>query len=163
MKDYTSHALRAANEDDLEAVAGIWHRGWLDAHLGRVPEALVEHRQPEHFVGLVRKRIPLTTVAIDGDQVVGFVTVHDEEVEQIYVAAAARGGGVADALLRHAEEKIATRGAAAWLAVVAGNTRARRFYERNGWRDGGALEYAAEVSGGTISVPCRRYEKVLAR
>jgi hypothetical protein len=53
---------------------------------------------------------------------------------------------------------IATRFAAGWLAVVAGNARARRFYERNGWRDAGAIDYAAEIRGGTLPVPCRRYE-----
>lgn len=163
MEEYTSYALRAANPGDVEAIAGIWYRGWLDAHIGRVPEALVEHRQPVHFHELATKRVPLTTVATDVDRVVGFVTVHDDEVEQIYVDAAARGGGVANALLRHAEEGIASRFDAAWLAVVAENARARRFYERNGWRDGGAFDYTAEASGGTILVPCRRYEKGLAR
>lgn len=95
------------------------------------------------------------------DRVAGFVTIHDDEVEQIYVAADVRGGGVAGALLRHAEQSIAERFDTAWLAVVADNARARRFYERNGWRDGGACDSAAEASGGTILVPCRRYAKPL--
>ena len=51
----------------------------------------------------------------------------------------------------------------AWLAVAAGNARARRFYERSGWRDAGAFDYAAEIAGGTIAVPCRRYERRLGR
>ena len=161
MESYRSYALRAATPEDAEPIAGVWYAGWLDAHLGRVPEALVAHRRPSDFPALAASRIPLTTVAVEGDRVIGFVTVHDDEVEQIYVAAEARGGGVAIALLRHAEEHIASRYGAAWLAVVAGNDRARRFYERNGWRDGGAFDYEAEAAGGTIAVPCRRYEKEL--
>ncbi|HET8645160.1 MAG TPA: GNAT family N-acetyltransferase, partial [Vicinamibacteria bacterium] len=98
-----------------------------------------------------------------GGAVVGFVTVIDDEVEQIYVARGARGTDVANALLRHAEEEIAGRYEVAWLAVVTGNARARRFYERNGWQDAGRLDYQAEVAGGTIPVPSRRYEKRLAR
>jgi hypothetical protein len=42
-----------------------------------------------------------------------------------------------------------------------GNARARRFYQRQGWTDAGPLAYPAEVSGGTVSVLCRRYEKRL--
>ena len=91
MKAYTSYALRPATSADISAIADLWYRGWLDAHLGRVPDALVEHRRPEHFTGLAASRIPLTTVAKDGDRVIGFVTVHDDEVEQIYVDADARG------------------------------------------------------------------------
>lgn len=159
MKAYTSYALRAAVPADVESIAKVWYRGWLDAHVGHVPDALVEHRRPADFPVLAESRIPLTTVAFDGERIIGFVTVHDDEVEQIYVAAEARGGGVAVALLQHAEEKIASRFETAWLAVVAGNERARRFYGRNGWSDGGAFDYDAEIRGGTVPVPCRRYEK----
>ena len=52
---------------------------------------------------------------------------------------------------------MAARFEVAWLSVVAGNTRARRFYERNGWLDARAHDYQAEIRGGTIPVPCRRY------
>jgi hypothetical protein len=45
----------------------------------------------------------------------------------------------------------------AWLAVASGNTRARRFYERAGWVDEGAFDYAAEGPDGSIPVPCHRY------
>jgi GNAT superfamily N-acetyltransferase len=100
---------------------------------------------------------------MDGSEVVGFVTVRDDEVEEVFVAAGARGNGTADALLRHAEQVIAARHEVAWLAVVDGNARARRFYERNGWRDVGGFDYAAEIAGGRLPVPSRRYEKRLTR
>jgi hypothetical protein len=45
---------------------------------------------------------------------------------------------------------------------VAGNTRARRFYERCGWPDAGPLDYAAKVPGrDTLPVPTHRYTKRL--
>jgi ribosomal protein S18 acetylase RimI-like enzyme len=155
--------LRRAAPADVEAIAALWHDGWRDGHVGHVPEAIVRHRAPADFRKRVPARLPHTTVACAGSSVVGFVTIHDDEVEQLYVAAAARGSGVADELLRHAERAIAARHATAWLAVVPGNSRARRFYARNGWRDAGGLDYAAEIEGGTLSVPCRRYEKDLTR
>ena len=52
-------------------------------------------------------------------------------------------------------------GGGAWLAVVAGNARARRFYERRGWSDGGPFEYAAAGDHGPIPVPSHRYVKDL--
>jgi GNAT superfamily N-acetyltransferase len=90
--------------------------------------------------------------------VVGFVTVRGEEVEQLFVAATHRGSGIASDLLSAAEDRIAAAGyAEAWLAVVAGNARARRFYERAGWFDGGPLDYQAETPEGPVPVSTRRY------
>jgi GNAT superfamily N-acetyltransferase len=154
--------LRPAAPADVDAIADVWHLGWLDGHLGHVPESLLPHRRLVHFRERVPPRIPQTTVATIASSVVGFVSVKDDEVEQIYVAKGARGGGVARALLRRAEQVIAARFDRAWLAVVDGNARARRFYEKSGWRDGGAFDYEAEIPGGSLPVPCRRYEKDLA-
>jgi GNAT superfamily N-acetyltransferase len=156
-------SLRAATPDDIDAIASVWHMGWRDGHIGHVPYALLHHRQLIHFRTRVPPRVPDSTVATIASGVVGFVTVRDDEVEQLYVAAAARGGGTADALMRHAEQVIAARFDVGWLAVVAGNARARRFYERNGWRDAGGFDYAAEIPGATMLVPSRRYEKRLGR
>jgi len=152
--------LRPASSGDIERISDIWHRGWRDGHLGRVPAPLLRHRRPQDFLALVPPRLERTTVATLGPVVVGFVTVHDDEVEQVYVDDAARGGGVADALLAHSEAVICARRDRAWLAVVAGNARARRFYERNGWSNFGGFDNPAPVSGGApIAVPALCYEK----
>jgi GNAT superfamily N-acetyltransferase len=155
--------LRGATLEDVEDIADIWHGGWRDGHLGHVPEALLPHRRLEHFRARVPPRIAATTVAVREGGLLGFVTIHDDEVEQLFVDAKARGRGMADALLHHAEEVIATRFGAAWLAVVEGNRRARRFYERCGWRDVGGFDYQAEIEGGRLAVPSRRYEKRFRR
>ena len=152
-------ALRAADPTDVEAIAALWHSGWRDGHVGHVPESLHAHRRLDDFRRRVAPRLQKTTVATIGSEVVGFVTVHDDEVEQVYVAERARGGGVANLLLSHAERELAARFDVGWLAVAAGNARARRFYERNGWSDRGGFDYAAEIAGGILAVPCRRYEK----
>ena len=163
MSASTNYARRPATGEDLEAIAEIWYRGWLDGHLGHVPDEVRQYRQPADFRERVPPRLAQTTVAVAEGAVAGFVMVHDDEVEQIYVAQTARGGPVATALLRHAEELIARRFGSAWLAVVAGNARARRFYERNGWSDAGGFDYPAEIRGGTFPIPCRRYEKRVSR
>ncbi len=154
--------LRPAADEDVDALCRIWHRGWHDGHLGHVPESLLRYRRLADFRVLVPPRLPATTVAVVDAEVVGFVTVQEDEVEQLYVDTSVRGTGVADTLLSHGESVIAARFDRAWLAVVTGNTRARRFYERNGWADTGAFENPAPTPHGeTIPVPALRYEKGL--
>jgi ribosomal protein S18 acetylase RimI-like enzyme len=103
-----------------------------------------------------------TTVAVVQGQIAGFVMVVDNEVEQLYVSALHRGKGVADMLMADAERRIKDAGySSAWLAVVAGNARARRFYERRGWSEEGLFEYAAAGDHGSIPVSSHRYAKVL--
>lgn len=157
-----SIVLRPAAEADAGEVARIWESGWRDGHLGNVPDELAAVRTPAEFRRRAAARIPATTVALAAGRVVGFVVVVADEVEQIYVAAAARGTGVADRLLSHAEAVIAAGGhERAWLAVVAGNARARAFYERRGWSDTGRFDYPADVAGGSLAVPAHRYAKRL--
>lgn len=154
------YSIRPATVEDAEAVATIWLAGWGDGHLGHVPDALVAARTPESFRSRAADRVADTAVAVAGDEVAGFVMVVGDEVEQVYVASAHCGSGVAALLLAEAERLVAAGGhRRAWLAVAAGNGRARRFYSRCGWVDEGLFEYAAAVSGGTIAVPCHRYAK----
>ena len=147
---------------DAQAVSEIWHAGWPDGHRGHVPEELVAVRTKESFRMRAAEHVEDTIVADVGGSVAGFTMIVDDEVEQVYVAAAHRGSGVADALLADAEARIRAAGhSRAWLAVVAGNARARRFYERRGWVDDGPLTYPAEGPNGPIDVPTRRYVKDL--
>lgn len=144
-------------------VAAIWHEGWGDGHLGQVPDALVAARSRPSFEERALARVADTTVAEVDGAVAGFVIVLDDEVEQVYVERGFRGGAVAPMLLAEAERRVAAGGhAQAWLAVAPGNGRARRFYERSGWVDGGGFVYEAEVAGGRFGVPCRRYVKDVA-
>jgi GNAT superfamily N-acetyltransferase len=159
MTEASAPTLRPAAPADSEAIAELWHCGWRDGHIGHVPDALLPHRHLEDFRRRVPSRLPTTTVATIAGPIIGFVTVIEDELEQMYVAATARGTGVADVLMRHAEAVIARRFDTAWLSVVVGNARARRFYEKAGWHDAGPIDYKAEIAGGTIPVPCRRYEK----
>jgi len=152
--------LRPATPEDAAEVAEVWWLGWRDGHLGFVPDELVSDRTEGSFLARATERVGDTTVAEVGGRVVGFVMVVEDEVEQVYVSREHRGTGVAGVLLGEAERRVRDGGhARAWLAVVAGNERARRFYERGGWSDGGEFVYAASGKDGPISVPAHRYEK----
>ena len=153
------YLLRKATALDIAAVARIWHIGWADGHVGHVPPELVRYRNEEQFVSRAGERLECMWVAESLGQIVGFVVVKGREVEQIFVDRAARGTGVAAMLLRKAEAEIRSAGhRQAWLAVVAGNQRARSFYSRLGWRDAGAMSYMAETEAGPLAVPAHRYE-----
>ncbi len=154
--------IRPATEADAPAIARVWAEAWRDGHAGQVPDELLEHRRPEHFAARADERVGTSWVALVDDELVGFVTVVGSELEQIFVLEAARGTGVATELLRVGEDAIRAAGhAVAWLAVVAGNARARAFYERQGWIDAGPLAYEAGTAEGSVMVPCRRYETAL--
>ena len=153
--------VRQATPGDAEAVGRIWLTGWADGHVGNVPSGLVPHRQdPAQYLSRARDRVGSTWVAESAiGEILGFVVVKRDELEQVYVDRTARGTGVAAQLLRRGEDEVRRAGhSRAWLAVVAGNTRARAFYERQGWRDAGPFTYQAETEAGTFPVPSHRYE-----
>jgi ribosomal protein S18 acetylase RimI-like enzyme len=154
--------LRPARAGDADAVAEIWHEGWRDGHLEHVPPDVALLRTRQSFDVRAPQRVADTTVAVVSDGVAGFVMVVDDEVEQVYVARRHRGGAVANLLLVEAERQVRERGhERAWLAVIEGNVRARRFYERNGWSDEGSIDYEAASESGVIVFRCRRYVKQL--
>ncbi|MGH3505736.1 MAG: GNAT family N-acetyltransferase [Nocardioidaceae bacterium] len=154
--------LRPATAANAAAVAEIWFHGWRDGHLGHVRAELVEARTRESFSSRASERVGDTVVAVVSGDVAGFAMVVGAEVEQVYVGAAHRGSGVADRLLSEAERQVGEAGHhQAWLAVAAGNARARRFYTRRGWRDEGPFDYDAIDGDRIIPVPCHRYVKRL--
>jgi GNAT superfamily N-acetyltransferase len=119
-------ALRTGNPEDASEIAEIWRLGWRDGHLGFVPQELVEARTEQSFRARAAERVGETTVAVVDGAIAGFVMVVDDEVEQVYVSAAHRGTGVARVLMSEAERQVPANGySKGWLAVVAGNARAR--------------------------------------
>jgi putative acetyltransferase len=153
--------LRAAEFADSEALAALWHQSWHDAHALLVPAAALAQRRLADFRARVQERLPHTTVAVVDSGIAGFATLHDDQLEQLYLAEAARGTGVAGTLIEHAERSLLARFDRAWLSVAAGNLRARRFYARHGWRDVGGVDYRLETADGGVIVRARRYEKWL--
>ncbi|GAB6985961.1 N-acetyltransferase family protein [Nocardioides pyridinolyticus] len=152
--------LRPAVPEDMATVADIWHRAWHVAHPGHVPDGLTAARTLEAFHERTPSRVADTTVAEVDERIVGFTMVDGDELEQLFVDPGLHGGGVAAPLLAAGERQIAAAGhEVAWLAVVVGNARARRFYEKHGWYDAGDLPYEVTALGERFVSPCRRYEK----
>ncbi|WP_085033496.1 GNAT family N-acetyltransferase [Ensifer aridi] len=125
--------IRPAREEDRSAILQLWHRGWHDAHAYLVPAEILPFRTPEYFALWLNQAAEHFYVAVHG-AVLGFVSTKGEEVVKLYVDTEARGTGVAGGLLAHAEQLLSGEGVTeAKLHCTAGNIRAQRFYEREGW------------------------------
>jgi GNAT superfamily N-acetyltransferase len=155
--------LRPARPEDAAEVASVWEAAWHDGHRGHVPNALIEARDRAYFEARSRELVEYVKVAVDGEELLGVLIVKADELQQIMITAAARGRGVGGQLLAEAERQVAAAGhSEIWLAVVPGNTSARRFYESHGWVDRGEETYdAVTLGGGTVAVPVCRYVKGL--
>ena len=133
--------LRPYRSDDRAAVVRLWHAAWHDGHGSALPAVVVAERSLESFDLRLGPLEAGTLVAeLDGN-VVGFAAIEGDEIDQLYVAAEARGTGLAAALLAAAESELVRRGIRdAAIQCSAGNDRAHRFYARAGWRDSGVRQ-----------------------
>jgi GNAT superfamily N-acetyltransferase len=120
-------SLRPGTAEDAAACAAIFN-AWVDAEpwVPRVhaEDAVVRHYREHVFA------VDAVTVAERDGAVLGFLALAPGRVEQLYVAAAARGTGVGTALLDGA--KAASPGGLTLWTFLA-NDRARRFYRRAGF------------------------------
>jgi GNAT superfamily N-acetyltransferase len=93
---------------------------------------------------------------------VGFFIWRGDELDQFYIAASARGSGIAHLLMADAEAFLAAAGVkVAWLACAVGNHRAARFYEKCGWRRAAIISHEAQTSSSPFRLEAWRYEKPL--
>ena len=156
--------VRAIDEAELDHLARLWHEGWHDAHGSLVPPGWARARPLELF----RERV---TAARDEMRVIGptgaplgFFLLRGAELYQFYVARAARGSGMAAALLTQAEAELAARGVTtAWLDCAAGNNRAARFYEKSGWTRARTELSRLETQEGVFAIEVWIYQKKLVR
>jgi GNAT superfamily N-acetyltransferase len=155
-------AVRQADETELNELARVWFQGWRDAHAAIVPSELTRARTLESFAQRLGDLLLDTRVVGPIGSPVGFCIVKDDELYQLFVAADARGSGIAAALIADAERVLADRGVKTpWLACAIGNERAARFYEKCGWRRAGTIVSQLDTQVGVIPLEVWRYEKDL--
>jgi ribosomal protein S18 acetylase RimI-like enzyme len=154
--------VRPAEPLDVDHLARVWYDGWQDAHARILPAELAGVRTLESFRQRLAEALSSVRVVGPPGAPVGFCMLKGDELYQLYVAAAARGSGIAAALVADAEERLADSGVArAWLACAIGNERAARFYEKCGWRRAGVVISELEVPSGILPLEVWRYEKSL--
>lgn len=163
--------IRREEPDDAEAIAGVHIRSWQAGYAGLMPDEVLRRlnvrawAQRRRDLGTADPEHPFTTLVTEVDGVVtGFTTFgpyrnnQDRadldprygEIIAIYVDPARWGTGTGRALLAAARAGLTERGWAEYrLWVLAGNDRARRFYERAGLSpDGEVSTYTVPLSGG---------------
>ncbi len=156
-------SVRAAGDADVERLARLWWAGWHDAHAAIVPAELTRLRTLDNFRDRMRTALPAVRTIGAAREPIGFHYVTGDELNQFYVAAEARGSGVAGVLMADAEAQMSARGVeTAWLACSIGNLRAARFYEKSGWRLAATASVLSETSAGPYPLDIWRYEKRLA-
>ena len=154
--------VRDASPTEFDFLARLWYDGWQDAHAGILPEALARYRTLDSF--LHRLYVEARQLRVTGPvgQPTGMCIAKDDELNQLYVAASARGTGLAGMLLSDGEACLRRNGArTAWLACAIGNARAARFYEKKGWSLAGEKLISLETPDGTFPLQVWRYEKAL--
>ncbi len=174
MTKTTAWRIRRATPDDAMAIAVMHVRAWQVAYRGIVPDDFLDAmdvaaRAARYTLDRNGPDDPRTWIAIDGDRVLGGVTVsrsRDEdtpglgEVRSLYVHPDDWGTGVGRELMTRGERWLVEEGfTAALLWVLEANARARRFYEIGGWRPDGAMK-TFDIAGQRI--PELRYRKALA-
>lgn len=154
--------VRAATNAEVSDLAKLWFDGWQDAHSAVLPAELAKHRTLDSFRHRIQSDLANVRVAGPYGQPVGFCMVKGNELYQLYVSALERGTGVAAALLVDAEAQLVASGVeSAWLACAIGNERAKKFYEKHGWRCAGTVTSQLDTPDGLFPLDVWRYEKDL--
>jgi GNAT superfamily N-acetyltransferase len=160
---------------DCDRVAEIRVGGWRSAYRGLVPQSCLDSLDVAQDAERCRTRFRqpgpgvLNLVAEEDGHVVGWachgplrkaeVRTGDAELYAIYVDPGRYGAGVGQALLQESVRLCTAAGHPRMhLWVLKGNARARRFYERLGFRPDGT-EQSFEVDG--VPVPEVRYGREL--
>jgi GNAT superfamily N-acetyltransferase len=156
--------VRAARLGELDTLAQLWFDGWQDAHAAILPAALTAARTLPSFRDRLEAGLDRSYVAAadDAGGIAGFYMLKGRELYQFFVARAARGTGLAAALIDDAEGRLRRDGVAvAFLNCAIGNDRAARFYEKRGWERRGVIVEVLDTITGPFELEVWRYEKRL--
>lgn len=122
--------IRKAKADDIERLMEIWLAGNLEAH------AFIDAQHWRRHAGSTKKALEQTDAGItvlvyeDGEGIRGFLGMSQGYIEGIFVDKANRGRGIGKKLLEAAKALHPVLR----LHVYRKNTRARRFYLKEGFQ-----------------------------
>jgi GNAT superfamily N-acetyltransferase len=133
--------IRAARSNEAQLLAAVQEVASVAA-LGHI-FPLGQHPYPRtvvqaHWAAAVADPAKRALIALNDDEAVGAACVYQEWLESLYVAPEHWGTGLAGELHDQALEVVRQLGSErCHLWVLEDNARARRFYERRGWRENG--------------------------
>ena len=152
--------VRPTTEPELDQLARLWFDAWHETHAPILPADLTRLRTLESFRERLHHGLADLRVVGPPGAPVGFCMLRGAELYQLFVSPAARGAGVAAALIADAEARLRASGVVtAHLGCAIGNDRAARFYEKHGWSRVGTVVDRLETSSGPYLLDVWRYEK----
>jgi len=129
--------LRAATHADVEAIMDVQQEGSVRALSGLYPQDEYPFPRAELTARWAEEiadpSVRALVILLDG-QVAGYAALQDDQLLHFGTATSTWGTGLASAA--H-DEIVELLGGSGRLWVLAGNHRARRFYEKMGWRASG--------------------------
>ena len=140
--------IRLAHAEDADAVATVYIESF--GTLTFLPRLHTDDETRGWIASVVMLEHEVWFAKEEG-RIVGMAAVSDDVLEQLYVTPDAHNRGVGSALLTKVKER-RPNGFTLW--TFQANTRARRFYERHGFR---AVELT-DGSGNMEREPDVRYE-----
>ena len=148
MTDDASVEIRRATAADAGAIADVWLASFTATYA--FPRA---HPDDDVRRWVRDEVVPRreTWVAVDRDGTVcGFMTLHRDDLDQLYLRPDRTGRGIGSRLVELAKTR---RPAGLGLFTFQVNERARAFYERHGFR----VEYLGDGTGNEERQPDVRY------
>jgi GNAT superfamily N-acetyltransferase len=161
--------IRRSTPDDIGAVARVRVEGWRSGYRGIMPDAVLDDLRADELAERWRRTWidaddAGTLVAEADGEVIGFVSVGAAEADEtggprgelraLYLLEDRWGTGLGRALFDAGVEWLDRCHERPILWVLTDNHRARRFYERQGWRPDGEVG-VFEV--GDAQIPDLRY------
>ncbi len=144
---------RRAIANDVPGVAALYHSVWHETQAAFVPAEEIARRNMAFFEDRMTRLLQTTLVVERSGSIVGFSSWSGELLGQIFVAAPYRGSVLAADLMVATERVMSGDGVAvAELHCFVGNHRARRFYERMGWRHAGEMAEKVAGPGGEVEI-----------
>lgn len=121
--------IRPAELNEAEAIADIYISSFKKA----LPTVKLAHQDQEIRQWFKEVVLPKggTWVAEDNSQLIGFMTIEGDVLDELYLTPEAQGHGVGSALLEKAKQ-IYPNGLKTYTFQV--NTTARNFYEKHGFK-----------------------------
>lgn len=132
--------LRPAGPEDAEAIYAIHRESAMAAYVHVFPPdryAFPDDQMRRHWNEALRDAETEVVIAERAGRPVGFATVSPGWLRNLFVVPEEWGRGAGAAVHDEAVARLRTMDAGALLWVLEANERARRFYERRGWRADG--------------------------
>jgi RimJ/RimL family protein N-acetyltransferase len=134
---------KVTEHDDFDAIGNIYAQSWKYAYKGIVPQDYLDSLDSARWAPVLSRRSHDAFVLVENGRYIGTASIcaaRDEamagwgEIISIYMHPCAMGEGLAAPLFKAVMDALAERGFQdIYLWVLEENTRAQKFYEKNGF------------------------------